>query len=156
MNADQWITLIGVIGASVTPIMVAVIGIRMEFSRKKAREYDEMKEQQKADQAQSISSSFDTLTKSVSELESAVSEIRTTLDDQERNISLIARSSQINGQYTHNLAQMVMVLAEGVRDQHLDGNITRAIETFHNFESEMLNKILTKYPDTTKESEDKS
>ena len=51
--------------------------------------------------------------------------------------------NRLNGQYTHELAQLVMVLAEGLRDQHLDGNITRAVEKYRKFEADALGSIVT-------------
>ena len=58
-------------------------------------------------------------------------------------IRSLNRSTRLNGQYVHELAQLVMVLSEGMRDQHLDGNITRAINDYRKFEADALNSLLT-------------
>ena len=50
----------------------------------------------------------------------------------------LAASNRINGQCTHALAKLVMVLAEGIRDNHLDGNITAAINDYKQFEHDIL------------------
>ena len=60
-----------------------------------------------------------------------------------------------NGQCTGELAQLVMVLAEGLRDQHLDGNITRAIDKYRKFESEKLKDIMTGCMSGASKSDDK-
>ena len=60
-----------------------------------------------------------------------------------RTIRHIMKMNRLNGQYTHELAQLVIVLAEGVRDQHLDGNITRAITKYRHFESTALGDYIT-------------
>ena len=52
-----------------------------------------------------------------------------------------SQSQQINAQYVHELAELVMTLAEGMRDQHLDGNITRAIASLRSFEHTTLTKL---------------
>ena len=61
-------------------------------------------------------------------------------DDQDH----ITKASQLNGRYTHELAIMLMTLSEGIRDQHLDGNITQAIARYRKFEQDVLGDIVSK------------
>lgn len=54
----------------------------------------------------------------------------------------VAAQNKLNGRYTHELAQLIMVLAEGIRDQHLDGNITKAVAKYRKFESDILGSFI--------------
>lgn len=80
---------------------------------------------------------LDKFTSAVNEIKDAVDEIR---EDQDH----LTKASQLNGRYTHELAVLLMTLSEGIRDQHLDGNITRAIARYRKFEQEMVGDIVSK------------
>lgn len=148
------IMLLGVIGGIFTPIAVAIFGLRSEWNRKKSEKLTRLENEKKQEQDTTINNAIAELTTKINKMESKISKISDTIDKQDNTICSIAQSSKINGQYTYKLAQMFMVLAEGMRDQHLDGNITKAIESFRSFESQMLSTILTKYPDPSKDNQD--
>ena len=50
------------------------------------------------------------------------------------------------GKYISQIGNVVMTLAEGMRDEHLDGNITAAIQSFRKFEREQLNDYIQQSP----------
>ena len=77
----------------------------------------------------------DSISQSVNGLIEAISELK---EDQDH----ISRASQLNGRYTHELALLMMTLSEGIRDQHLDGNITRAITRYRKFEQDVLGDVI--------------
>lgn len=72
------------------------------------------------------------------------SEIKDVIDEFKEDQAHITKASQLNGRYTHELAILLMTLSEGIRDQHLDGNITRAIARYRKFEQEVLGDIVSK------------
>ena len=76
-------------------------------------------------------------------MDSRIEELQKHNDEQDEAIATLSQATRMNGQYVHELAQLVMVLSEGMRDQHLDGNITKAINRYRKFESDTLNQFLT-------------
>lgn len=88
----------------------------------------------------------DTLQKNSNDLEKMRQDLQSYRDNTEKlekNLSHITMLNRMNGRYTHELAQLVMVIGEGIRDQHLDGNITRAIVKYRSFESSVLGDFIT-------------
>lgn len=80
--------------------------------------------------------SIEKLTQKVKEIDDRDMDLKTALAD-------IEKMNKMNGRYTHQLAILVTTLAEGLRDQHLDGNITEAVKKYHDFESKTLGSIVT-------------
>lgn len=72
----------------------------------------------------------------IKEIDDRDTELKMTLDN-------IGKMNRVNGRYTHQLAILVTTLAEGLRDQHLDGNITEAVKQYHEFEAKMLGSVVT-------------
>ena len=67
----------------------------------------------------------------------------------DKKINRLAISGDMTSTKVSELATVVMTLAEGLRDQHLDGNITRAVEKYRKYESDTLNKMVHEaYTDT--------
>lgn len=81
--------------------------------------------------------SIDTFTEAIKQIKDLIDEVK---EDQIH----LTKASQLNGRYTHELAILLMTLSEGIRDQHLDGNITRAIVRYRKFEQEVLGDIVVK------------
>lgn len=144
----------GLAGEVVTAIVLGVLGVwmkyqlgRMEKGLKAEEELKAMKQKEKDDNIKEcldkIQKSVDTVGASVLKLEQDVKELKLRDQEQDRIIRSIANTNRVNGQCTYELAQLVMVLSEGMRDQHLDGNITRAIEAYRRFESGTLGNFLT-------------
>lgn len=107
-----------------------------ELNRK--TENDELKAE-----IQNVDKSLISMNKSLQSLIGDIEELKHHDIEQDRMIRNIANTNRINGQCTYELAQLVMVLSEGMRDQHLDGNITRAIDKYKKFENKTLGMLLT-------------
>lgn len=95
------------------------------------------------DEMKKVSNNVKALSDTITTLSLDVKQLQASDLEQNRIIRNIANTNRINGQCTSELAQLVMTLAEGMRDQHLDGNITKAIDTYRKFESKTLSTILT-------------
>lgn len=80
----------------------------------------------------------------ITSLEDEMQRQREADNDMLEDLRKLADQHQINGEYIHALSQLITVLAEGMRDQHLDGNITNAVAVYRKFESEILNKLITR------------
>ena len=107
-----------------------------ELNRK--RESDELKTE-----IQNVGKSLLTMNDALQSLIRDIEELKHHDIEQDRMIRNIANTNRLNGQCTYELAQLVMVLSEGMRDQHLDGNITRAIDNYKKFENKTLGMLLT-------------
>lgn len=127
--------------------VIGIVGLVINHTIKTGQDNRKL-EQEKRDAA--LKTDIDKLAKSVQDIRSGVASVEQTVQELKRNdqsqdrmIRTIAKTNRMNGQCTYELAQLVMVLSEGMRDQHLDGNITRAIDTYRKFESSTLGGFLT-------------
>lgn len=133
-----------------TPFVVLFITFRNDRQTKVRNKLEELNKEVDEKNRKELN---EALKEAITSLDQARDEI-TTLSDKITNqskeneelrkaLNHIANLNRLNGKYTHELAQLVMVLAEGIRDQHLDGNITKAIAKYRKFESDALGAIVT-------------
>lgn len=146
----DYISVLSVVGGILSPIIVAVIGLRAEVATRNSKKAQELNKKEKDlekkqldDKLNAISAGIENVTKKLGEMEKQIQDLSDHNDEQDEAIRALNRSTRLNGQYVHELAQLVMVLSEGMRDQHLDGNITRAINDYRKFEADALNSLLT-------------
>lgn len=157
MNASdilEWVkTLLTFLG----PIAVVVVTARMERNRKadakvKALEDEkrERKEQDLKDKLESIHDEIDATNKRIDQLNARIDKTDQLLREMQEfdkatkeDMRILTISHRVNSSYVHELAHLVEVLAEGMRDQHLDGNITKAIAEYRNFEQSTLARLMS-------------
>ena len=146
----EWLTVVSVIGGIVSPIIVAVIAARSEITAKNNKKLQDLEKKEKEREKEEQQRKFDELGKSIGEISSELKSISAELhslseqnEAQDSSIRSLNKMTRINGQYIHELAQLVTVLSEGMRDQHLDGNITKAINNYRKFETRALSHLLT-------------
>lgn len=127
-------------------LWVGYVHTRKEKKEEKAEKAVEKAEDARYDK---LLTAINTVTQSLQESNAEIVALRDDLDqyrtDTEtlsKDIAHIAALNRLNGRYTHELAQLVVVIGEGVRDQHLDGNITKAISTYRKFESNVLGSFV--------------
>ena len=139
-----------IMGSVVTPLLIAIVGIYAEFNRRKANKLKKLEEESKARKEADEKKKFDDINASIKEVADDLKEVKQEMsilkeqnEIQDKSIRAVVSTNQINGRCTYELAQLVMTLSEGMRDQHLDGNITRAIDQYRRFESGTLGSFLT-------------
>lgn len=139
-----------IMGSVVTPLLIAIVGIYAEFNRRKASKLKKLEEESKARKEADEEKKFDDINASIKEVADDLKEVKQEMsilkeqnEIQDKSIRAVVSTNQINGRCTYELAQLVMTLSEGMRDQHLDGNITRAIDQYRRFESGTLGSFLT-------------
>lgn len=139
-----------IMGSVVTPLLIAIVGIYVEFNRRKASKLKKLEEESKARKEADEKKKFDDINDSIKEVADDLKEVKREMgilkeqnEIQDKSIRAVVSTNQINGRCTYELAQLVMTLSEGMRDQHLDGNITRAIDQYRRFESGTLGSFLT-------------
>lgn len=112
-------------------------------ARTNARQLEEAKEQKLLDALAAVTDSVGQANAEIESLRTKLDQYRDDTEELEDSIKHVAALNRLNGRYTHELAQLVVAIGEGVRDQHLDGNITRAITTYRKFESDAIGKLVT-------------
>ena len=133
-----------------SPFILLLLGwwysheIRQRDKAKKDEDALENKERQEI--IKSLSETQKALTQAktdVQGLSTKVDKINDYIDRVDEAMTKVAAINRANGKCTNELAKLVMVLAEGLRDQHLDGNITKAIDEYRKFETDMIGDMLS-------------
>ena len=91
----------------------------------------------------SLQNSIDAVSKQLDDTESTLASMREYDRFVQSSIEELKTSHKISTEFTQELAQLVTVLAEGMRDQHLDGNITRAISSYREFQEKKLTEYMS-------------
>lgn len=147
---DYAVQLIQAFLSFLSPILVVIVTIRMERTRKadaRIKKLEEEKknreEQELNDTIRSLQNSIDAVSKQLDETENTLASMREYDRFVQSSIEELKTSHKISTEFTQELAQLVTVLAEGMRDQHLDGNITRAISSYREFQEKKLTEYMS-------------
>lgn len=147
---DYAVDLIESFLSFLSPILVVIVTIRMERTRKadaRIKKLEEEKknreEQELNDTIRSLQNSIDAVSKQLDDTESTLASMREYDRFVQSSIEELKTSHKISTEFTQELAQLVTVLAEGMRDQHLDGNITRAISSYREFQEKKLTEYMS-------------
>ena len=153
---DYAVQLIQAFLSFLSPILVVIVTIRMERTRKadaRIKKLEEEKknreEQELNDTIRSLQNSIDAVSKQLDDTESTLASMREYDRFVQSSIEELKTSHKISTEFTQELAQLVTVLAEGMRDQHLDGNITRAISSYREFQEKKLTEYMSGSKTTT-------
>lgn len=147
---DYAVELIQAFLSFLSPILVVIVTIRMERTRKadaRIKKLEEEKknreEQELNDTIRSLQNSIDAVSKQLDDTENTLASMREYDRFVQSSIEELKTSHKISTEFTQELAQLVTVLAEGMRDQHLDGNITRAISSYREFQEKKLTEYMS-------------
>ena len=147
---DYAVELIQAFLSFLSPILVVIVTIRMERTRKADARIKKLEEEKKNREEQelnntirSLQNSIDAVSKQLDETESTLASMREYDRIVQSSIEELKTSHKISTEFTQELAQLVTVLAEGMRDQHLDGNITRAISSYREFQEKKLTEYMS-------------
>lgn len=147
---DYAVQLIQAFLSFLSPILVVIVTIRMERTRKadaRIKKLEEEKknreEQELNDTIRSLQNSIDAVSKQLDDTENTLASMREYDRFVQSSIEELKTSHKISTEFTQELAQLVTVLAEGMRDQHLDGNITRAISSYREFQEKKLTEYMS-------------
>lgn len=132
---------LGTIVNALTTIVVAIIGVfsarAAQRSAKEKKLQEELDAKTKADEEQR----FNDLKTSVDDLVTAVKALQKTTDEHNDNIAKLHELSKVDLDYTRSVSNVITALAEGLRDNNIDGNVSKAVETFRQFESAQLKTL---------------
>ena len=138
-----------------TPFAVLWLGWYYNRQQKKAQESKDAEQKVEALEREKTSKEIQDALDAIKVAQKQLEDTNSLVRSFQGELSSIIAANNLNGQCTGELAQLVMVLAEGLRDQHLDGNITRAIDKYRKFESEKLKDIMTGCMSGASKSDDK-
>lgn len=131
-----------------SPIAVLLVSANIERRQRKEDDAKKEREQTSAKHDEEIKKLINGLTEDIKAIKSQIGDVDKTIrsiqgydETVKDDMRSMSQSQQINAQYVHELAELVMTLAEGMRDQHLDGNITQAIASLRDFEHDTLTKL---------------
>lgn len=148
---DDFIQILQIIAGFIGPIIVVWFTAKMNKITKDNAEIKRLEDEKSAREKQELNDTIENLSKKIESLESTMAESREVIRDltgvdnrfDERVVALVEQQKLL-GQYVHKLAQLVITVATGMRDQHLDGNITRAVDDYREFEQRTLSSLMTK------------
>lgn len=139
-------TFLDVLGA-MTPFIILGLGWYYNAQQKKTKKAEDTEVKLESMKESALNSNLQQAIDKLNNATANSADLKNIIHDLSDNVNALAAMNRLNGQYTHELAQLVMVLAEGLRDQHLDGNITRAVEKYRKFEADALGSFVTgEYP----------
>lgn len=124
---------------------IALMGLGWYYAHQKSKS-DELKKLEKKNEEKKnkeLTEKLNNAIDRINEVSENAETTKDTLDSLARDLAEVENLSKLNGQYTHELAQLVTTLSEGLRDNHLDGNITRAVERYRAFESKAMESFVT-------------
>jgi vacuolar-type H+-ATPase subunit I/STV1 len=140
-----------------TPFIILLLGwwYNAQQKKKAKQEKDQqeaaaLKKQVDRDEIESLRKQIEGAVSKLNDATNELSKTQAANGELLRTVQSLSNMNRLNGQYTHELAQLVMVLAEGLRDQHLDGNITKAVAKYRKFEEDALGAMVTGDYDASK------
>ena len=143
---------ISVIVNAITTIVVAVIGFFSARSAKRSAREKKLQEELAAKKKQDEDEKFERPRKAVDDLAKAVERLEESVNSHNREINRLSKLSKVEIDYTKSISNVINALAEGLRDNNIDGNVTRALESYRKFESSQLE---TMYKLFSEEKQDK-
>lgn len=147
---DYAVELIQAFLSFLSPILVVIVTVRMERTRKADARIKKLEEEKKNREEQELNNTIRSLQDSINAVSKQLDDTENTLASMreydrfvQSSIEELKTSHKISTEFTQELAQLVTVLAEGMRDQHLDGNITRAISSYREFQEKKLTEYMS-------------
>jgi len=148
---DTLLSFLGIALPSLCTVFVAFITVRGERSKKieelkkeTERKAQEEREKKLNEKLEALSEKLDKVDERIDGLEKQVGELQKADENTLKDLRELSLQQKVNGEYIHELSKIVTVLAEGMRDQHLDGNVTKAVTAFRKFEQDTLSQLITR------------
>lgn len=147
---DTWFPVLQLIFNFSGPIIVAWFTVRMNRIAKDNAEIKRLEAEKAEREKKDLTDRIDEIVEQLEAIDAKAKDTAAKVDeltsvDQrfDDKIDSIIKQQRLIGTHTHKLAQLVITVATGMRDQHLDGNITHAVDAYHAFEQEMLAGLIT-------------
>lgn len=139
----EWVkTLLTFVG----PILVVIVTARLEHNRKTDNRVKQLEDEKRATANTELQNTIKSINDRINTLDQTIKLMQESSKETKNEVQSVVRTCNITSKYMHELAELVTILAEGMRDQHLDGNITRAISSYRNFEHDTLAHLMSANP----------
>lgn len=149
-TAFVWVQLI--LGF-IAPLAAIWLTARTERSRKDREKSEQDKEEKREKEIKELKEMIGAVDKKVDRVDGELKVLQGTVDWMKRydeqvqdDIKTLSKYHERNGKYVNQLAHVLMTLAEGMRDQHLDGNITAAVNSYREFEHTQMTEMIQNPP----------
>lgn len=147
VDASMWETIRD-ITAVVTPLLLAIVTFMSERSRRESKrnlelrdEIDKQNEKKRQERDTKIDENFERITNTLGDLCEKHEALRDIQEKQQDEINKITQLNELNMKRLRASEAVIIALAEGMRDQHLDGNITSAVAKYRSIEAESLDSF---------------
>lgn len=127
----------------VLPIIILVAGWAWMSRQKRSDKIESLEGQVDDAQMLKLKKQLETIEDLCKANSSAVDALNRVVREISSQQQMLQASNRINGKCTRELAYLVTALSEGLRDNHLDGNITAAVNRYKKFEHEILGQLMT-------------
>jgi ABC-type Na+ efflux pump permease subunit len=135
--------ILSLIVSIITPVMILILGWIYTSNQKKTEKIEKLENKVDDTEAGKLKKQLATIEDLCKANSSAVDAINRVIREISTQQNQLQISNKINGKCTRELAYLVTALSEGLRDNHLDGNITSAVNRYKKFEHEILGQIMT-------------
>ena len=136
------------ITAVATPLLLAIVTFMSERSRRESKrnielrdELDKQNEKKRQERDNKIDENFELITATLNDLCEKHKVIHDIQEQQQDEINKITQLNELNMKRLRASEAVIIALAEGMRDQHLDGNITSAVAKYRSIEAESLDSF---------------
>ena len=141
--------ILGVVG----PILLLLISAKIERRNKKEDQNREAERKDRQKETDDLKEMIKDLKGDVQKIDTEVTTLRSTVSQMQQydntvreDLQAVSQYHERTGKYVSELGNVVMTLAEGMRDEHLDGNITAAVASYRKFEREQLDALMSRPP----------
>lgn len=145
-------------------IVVVILQLRAERKQKNRQDVEEMREQLRAkdeqdrtDMLKNADAKIDKLAENLESLAVSVEKIDDKQERTDRTVRQLTNQMKVTTDVLLNhqraTAEVLNTVAEGFRDNKLSGNVTAAIEKYHNIENKMLQDAIKSVSDTKVDDE---
>ena len=141
-TADLTVNLSSILSL-ITSVLLMAFGWYYAHQKSKSDRLKKAEEEIEETEKKELTEKLNSAINRINEVSEGAEDTKETLDSLTRDLAQLEKLSKLNGQYTHELAQLVTTLSEGLRDNHLDGNITRAVERYREFESKAMGSFVS-------------
>lgn len=149
-----WFQVLEAVLSFAGPVIVAWFSVKMNKMAKDNAKIKQLEDEKAAREKKDLIDSINEISESLKAIGEQADETARKVDELTNvdsrfsdKVDSIVRQQRLIGMCSHRLAQLVITVATGMRDQHLDGNITHAVDEYHAFEQSTLAGIMTSSDD---------
>lgn len=142
----EWLKIIlGFLG----PIMVVYVGAKMNQNQKLAETKEAQKQGEQDAKFAKINTALEALEKKIDRVDQELTSVKSTMESMQRldkgvrsDLAVLARYHEYTVKHLQKISSLTITLSEGMRDNHMDGNISEVVNDVRAFERTMYAELL--------------